>query len=564
MRTQMKRLLLSLLLVVALIAGMGTLLYGYSARAYVRGAEADLRTLADKLTMQLELRVQQMDFIVLFMMSDPDFLSAISSYTMPQKNEPENQLLVASGATTINRMLRGYAIEQNCYRASLFNAQGDFFSSHTSGNVLPGRPVTDIVADLPWIADADALMGGMLLLAPYADPWAADPADAPPVYGVARAVRTSSGVTCYLEAQSLTADLDALLALPDHPDAEVKLLDAEGRVYYAVGSGENGSERIAAETEPNRYGLYVSVSISRAGLMPLFWSFAVQIITMCFAALLFSFTYIYRFTRKLTRPISALQASMEQTMLGSLGGTRTQEGMDALKTLQDEYASLLGRLNTALDTQLRSQAQTAPRFLYDALDVVADRAAQTGDGEIVEMCGGIASMLGYSTSTQARVATIGAEAEHLGTYLQLMKRHYQHKLEYKIQVEEGVRGQPMPKIVLQPIAENAIRHGFTEKGGVMRVRVVGAAADGRWTIAVEDNGAGFDAETMGRLNAYFHAARVPEGMPGDGYEIGGMGLANTYARLRAYYGEGFQMSLENLSPGARVVISAPVWEEEGP
>ncbi len=576
MRIQMKILLLSLLLVVALIAGTGVLLYQYSARAYVQDAETDLKTLADKLSHQLAARIQQMDFAILFMLSDPDFLSAISTYTMSQKDDPKNQLIILNSATIIDRMLLSYGIDKNFYRASFFTAHGDYFSSHYSGDYRPARPVEEIVADLPWVEKVNALKGRMMLLTPYPDPWTPRGKEAPLVYGVARALQAASGLTCYLEVQNLAVDLDKLLDLPGHPDAQVIIYGAGDAVYYSNGmSLPKGEDWISVSTVPNEYGLYVDVSISRAGLRPLFWSVALQMVTMCAAALLASFLYIYLFTRRLTRPIRALQVSMEQTALENLGEARSARGMDELQSLHDAYQQLLDRLNRAMDAQIRSQAQEMqarfdalqaqidPHFLYNTLNVIASRAMQIGDDEIMEVCEGIASLLRYSTSTQRRVATIGLEVEHLGTYLLLMKRRYQHKRSFQIDVAESILDQPMPKIVLQPLAENALRHGFKDTGGPMSVWVIGEAVGGRWSISVVDSGAGFDEETLTRLDARMRSGQVAPETSGESLSIGGMGLVNTFARLRAFYGEELTMTLENLSPGARVTIGGSMLSEGG-
>lgn len=97
----------------------------------------------------------------------------------------------------------------------------------------------------------------------------------------------------------------------------------------------------------------------------------------------------------------------------------------------------------------------------------------------------------------------------------------------------------------------------------MSVWVTGEVVHGRWSIAVVDNGAGFDEETLARLGARMRDGQVAPETAGERVSIGGMGLVNTFARLRAFYGEAFVMTLENLPLGARVIIGGPMRDDCG-
>lgn len=567
MRIQMKILLLSLLLVIALIVGLGALQFRYNASVYVNNATSDLQILTDKLAIQLEMRIRQMDFALLFMISEPNFLSAVASYASSDRSDAGDKLLLAGSSNIINRILRSYAIDKNFYRTSLFDEHGVFFSSHYRGDIRPPEPVEDILARLPWTDEADGLRGKMLLLRPYRDPWAA--ADAPLVYGIVRALHLSAQSNCYLEVQNLATDLDALLILPQ--SAAVQILDAGGGLFYGSASLPHNN-LITVSSQPNQYGLSVRTSIDQSALSPLIRTYALQSLALCLGVLLLSIAYLYAFTRRLTRPLRALQASMERT--SDLSEARPPRNMDEFESLRDAYTRLLERLDAAMRRQIdletremkakfdALQAQIDPHFLNNVLNVIASRAMQTGDEEILEVCDGIAGMLRYSTSTQERVATVGAELAHLTAYLRLMKRRYQHKLEYTVDVPELLLSRPMPKMVLQPIAENALRHGFQETGGRMCVRVEGAVLDGQFQLWIDDNGAGFSGEALRMLQERMQSASEVL-LPEDGFSIGGMGLVNTYARLRTFYGGAFSMRVMNLSPGARVLISVPVHKKEG-
>ena len=130
MRIQNKLLLVTLALVVLLIFITGCLFAHYGETSRIEQLTGQMQALAETLSLQLESRIQQMDLALLFMLSDPDFLSSISYYTMPGRDVDANKLLVSNSGGVINRVIKSYAIHKTIYRATLFTSFGDYFSSH--------------------------------------------------------------------------------------------------------------------------------------------------------------------------------------------------------------------------------------------------------------------------------------------------------------------------------------------------------------------------------------------------------------------------------------------------
>ncbi|MEG0145143.1 MAG: hypothetical protein RR739_03675, partial [Clostridia bacterium] len=142
-KLHIKLLLLSLALVIALIALTGVIFYHYNAQSARQSAEAELATLAEKLSLQMEARIQQIDVAFLFMLSDPEFLSALSSYTMPRRDDARNRLLVSDSVTALGRVLRSYAVGKHFRRVVMFDLQGHYFTSDYSARARPGGAFGD-------------------------------------------------------------------------------------------------------------------------------------------------------------------------------------------------------------------------------------------------------------------------------------------------------------------------------------------------------------------------------------------------------------------------------------
>jgi two-component system sensor histidine kinase YesM len=572
LRIHVKLLILSFALVFALVALTGVLFIRYNERTALQKATNELYTVAEKLSLQVESRIQQIDVALLFVLSDPDFLSALSNYTMPGRGAESNRLILADSASTINRLFKSYAVDKHFHQIVLFDEVGDYFSSNFRVQTPSPERVIEKSQNIAWTGEASKLQGKLLLVAPYLDPWSGQTQR---VYGAARALKTVSGVTCFIEVQRAQAELDELLTLGGFEGVKVELMDKNGLFYAPEGQEESPEGAIVVTSEQNRYGLYARLTLDSSTIRGDLAPGAVQIALICLMALAGSFFYIYFATRRLMRPLRTLQEAMDQTVLDNLGGQNAPHSVDELKSLNEAFAGLCERLGGAVDEKMRAQrlelearldalqAQIDPHFLYNTLNVIMNRAMQIGDEEILSICEGIAGMLRYSTGTERRLATLGEEKTHLETYLLLMKKRFRHRLHYEVVVPEDMLSLKLPKMTLQPLAENAIQHGFAHKGGQMRVNVRAWTDDTYWRVEVADNGEGFGEDVLKNLQEKLAAVRAGAFRPGaEGLSIGGMGLVNTFARLNFHFGQACKMTITSDPSGAKVEIRVPLDKED--
>lgn len=572
MRIHVKLLILSFALVVALVALTGVVFIRYNERVAIAKTTNELYTVAEKLSLQVESRIQQIDVALLFVLSDPDFLSALSTYTMPERNAERNRLILADSASTINRLFKSYVVDKHFHQIVLFDEVGDYFSSDYQAATPTAERVIEVAKGILWTSEAASLQGRLLLIRPYRNPWSGQ---TQMVYGAARALKTVSGVSCYIEVQRSRDELDELLALGGFEGVGVELMNGDGVFYAPEGQADVPKGAIVVTSERNRYGLYARLTLDSAVVRADLAPGALQIALICLVALAGSFFYIYFATRRLMRPLRTLQEAMDQTALDNLDSRVAPHSVDELKSLNEAFDSLCERLGGAVDDKMRAQrlelearldalqAQIDPHFLYNTLNVIMNRAIQTGDEEILTICQGIAGMLRFSTATENRLATLKEEKSHLSTYLTLLKMRFRHRLVYEIDIPDGMLDIRLPKMVLQPLAENAIQHGFAHKGGTMHIQVRAWIDGTDWHVTVADNGEGFHDEVMKNLQEKLKAVREGTFRPGkDGLSIGGMGLINTYARLYYHFGPSCKMTISNDEAGARVEIRAPM-EGEG-
>jgi LytS/YehU family sensor histidine kinase len=218
-----------------------------------------------------------------------------------------------------------------------------------------------------------------------------------------------------------------------------------------------------------------------------------------------------------------------------------------------EYAAL------ARERELEAlKAQVHPHFLFNTLNSISSTVyADPGDAR--EMIADLAQLLRHSLDSIDRdTVPLRDELEVAASYLSLESHRFSDRLriDVQIQVPDDVLRAPVPPMVVQPLVENAVRHGVgpMEDGGTIRLCV--RRHEDRIRVIVEDDGVGPDEKegpiTNGQSLESARATASPEAA------TGGVGLTNTDERLRRVLGEGSGLHTEAVDPhGFRVWFDVP-------
>jgi signal transduction histidine kinase len=190
----------------------------------------------------------------------------------------------------------------------------------------------------------------------------------------------------------------------------------------------------------------------------------------------------------------------------------------------------------AVTSKLKAlQAQIEPHFLFNTLANVVS-LIDTEPAQARRMLERLIELLRSSlAASRADRATLGQEAALLAAYLDILKVRMGKRLDYVLDIPAELTSAPLPPLSLQPLVENAIRHGLEPKLDGGTVRICARAHDGRLVVEVEDDGQGFEP----RAGA-------------------GVGLDNVRERLASHYGDGARLVIEEARPGTRVRLSLPL------
>ncbi|MCG6794022.1 sensor histidine kinase [Geobacillus thermoleovorans] len=143
------------------------------------------------------------------------------------------------------------------------------------------------------------------------------------------------------------------------------------------------------------------------------------------------------------------------------------------------------------EAELRAlQAQIKPHFLYNTLDSIYWMAILKNHHEIAQMAVALSESFKLSLNQGEDMIPVSKELEHIRHYVTIQNIRYQNRFRYIEQVDCAVIEKKIPKLLLQPLVENAIYHGLEPKVGPGTVEVIGSIVDGQVVFVIRDNGVG--------------------------------------------------------------------------
>ena len=223
--------------------------------------------------------------------------------------------------------------------------------------------------------------------------------------------------------------------------------------------------------------------------------------------------------------------------------------------LENEYNRLIDRIKALTENITKEekarrvfelkmlQSQINPHFLYNTLDTILWLSELNENESVIKVTSALGKLLRFSLSTDLDFVSIKDEIEHVKNYLEIQKIRYEDMLVYEIDSIDNLKDAFIPKLIIQPIVENAIYHGLRPNGGG-KINISFESFDNDIIIIVSDNGKGFDTE------------KLKEDSPSDNkIYLGGIGIKNVDHRIKLLCGDNYGISIKSApGMGTKVVI----------
>ncbi len=260
------------------------------------------------------------------------------------------------------------------------------------------------------------------------------------------------------------------------------------------------------------------------------------------------------FTRYLLTPLHKLQKVMKRVESNDLTARFESRHEDDLAQVGFRFNRMLDQIVVLIDevkeaeagkrsTEIKAlSAQMDPHFLYNTLNVIYWKLKLKQVDQSQTMVVSLSRLFQLGLNKGKEITTLEKELEHVRLYLELQASCYENLFEYSILVKNpSLPELTVPRIILQPLVENSILHGFSsmESGGRISIELDSDPSAGCWSIRVEDNGCGMEEDAV---RAMLRAEQ------GKGYAIG-----NLIQRLQLYYGGEACFHVES-HPGRGTVI----------
>lgn len=345
---------------------------------------------------------------------------------------------------------------------------------------------------------------------------------------------------------------------------------AQGRSVEGTLPGRSESQIYAAAVSRDT-GWTLILGEPSAGLSANTFQYATRIALLTLTAILCSLAASYFIARRVTIPLKALHTEIESLEIHNLdelteGSPRF--GITEVDSLRMAFREMRLKLNDSIqeavslrehekEAQLVAlQSQLNPHFLHNILQTIVVMADEGAVESIQELILDLTKVLSYSSSTKETSATLGTELEYAESYLKAMAARFGPSLRYVIDVPRLLHDVAVPRLILQPFLENCFKYATTARPP-WRIEIRGTLYAGRWTVEIRDNGPGFSDETLKQIGSKV-SERQRTGAGVAPLSISGMGILNSFERLRLTWGETAVFEVRNRVDGGAAVTLGTV------
>lgn len=328
-----------------------------------------------------------------------------------------------------------------------------------------------------------------------------------------------------------------------------------GNDYILVSSSLSDTGWMAYTTVP-----YDTITMRSTQLLLTFF-------VLCLVCMLIIIIVTYAVSGYFTKPIITLQQAMKTVSKGDLSIRVSEKRSDEFGDLNAGFNNLMEKLDQLIkdvsEAQVRRnvaeyqmlQSQINPHFLYNTLDTIRMMAVISDEDTIATALLHLSTLFRYHTKKGTRLVTIKEELIQINNYLYLQKLRFQDRLQITYEIQEDILDYKMPKILLQPILENSLSHGFSDTAHTYVLQIKICQESNYIAFTISDNGCGMSQDTLLALRQRLSTLEDDEQH--------GIGLYNVNKRLHLYFSDIGGLVIESeQQKGTTVIFRIPILNDE--
>lgn len=533
-----------------------------------------------KVQEQTEASLKEMDRIINGLLFDKSFMKIM-------KSSDTSADLMNDSDQVVEKFVALDAPLFSTYRIIAFNDSSYYTLAKTGEN--PDLIKTAALS-YPWKEEVLSANGKKVFIPPHRDTF---DGEHQLVYSVARTITDGKQNYGFIEVQNLYSQLENYCKLTE-ASGSVLILSQEGTFIYPAVSGEADSKladmyeticSTGAQSGSLRFGQkQISYHISKysgwitAVYCPVseFVPYGLEIIVLTGSIFLLlamlSLLTIRIVTRRLAAPLTDLSEAIGRVSFDNMNVTlNTTSNIVEINKINQAFRTMFDQLKEAIARNIQScaneeraaylalQAQMNPHTLYNTISMIESVSYMNGDKEVSNLCICFSQMLRYISDYSKREYTIQDELSHLNNYISLIEKRHEGKLNICIHAQPSLLSVVLPKFTIQPLVENAVKHGFSSQVHELNIEVIIEPVSNGWHLVVRDNGSGFSNDAITMIYSQLQESDATLVDHGDvvNTKIGNLGLTNIYIRFRILYGDSFSIDIGNNpnSPGGYIELT---------
>lgn len=529
--------------------------------------------LANQIVNSMDRYYQDMDRLTTIPYYDPEVMSILALHSSPELPGFVHLEEIRRMSLMISSLSSGRSEIQNIL---IFTMDGTLFTNTDDSVNKTWEPNL-----APWMQEVVAADGGIVAIPPHSAGYYKSGDST--VISLARVIRDPQ---THRHLGAIKIDLNrrgfASIFGADElrSDIVIHISDKYGQVLFASGDQQSRNVQseplfLTAESTSPLSAISVKVLVPEAELKKNARALVRYTLLVSAAALLFAYLFAGIFASRLTQPIRRLSSLMKKVQRGDFRERAKVTTRDEIGLLTEGFNTMVTELDRLVhqiyeirilekEAQLTAlESQINPHFIYNTLESINVKALERGNNELSEIIVSLGKLLRYTVDKRERFVRLEDELQFAEAYLQIQAFRLGDMLAMEILCDLSLVSCLMPKLLLQPLVENAVEHGFY--GGPLTIRIRVCSEEEDLFLYVEDNGAGISDSKLHELDQLLYGQEKPQaGIGSFGARKKGFALRNVNKRIQLLFGPPYGLYIDRtVQIGTTFYLRIPLrWEYE--